>query len=174
MSKMSLTAAFLCALPALCQTPAKEPDTLQALLAEVRQLRQDIEIMTAASQRIQIALYALQMQDAAVVRSSQRLDNQRDRCASQEFARQQTAAAIQKLEAALLDATVPQAQAQSIRERLDEMRPTLESQTAAAQSCRAREAEAASQLQKDQSTLDALRSQIDRLDRTLANAASGK
>jgi chromosome segregation ATPase len=174
MSKTFLAAAFLLASPAFCQTPAKDTDTLQALLSEVHQLRQDIEIMTAASQRVQIALYTLQMQDAAVVRSTQRLDNQRDRCAAQDFARQQTAAEIQRLEAALLDATVPQAQAQSIRARLDEMRPTLETQTAGAQSCKAREAEAASQLQKDQSTLDALRSQIDRLDRALANAAPGK
>lgn len=45
---------------ALGQTPEKAPDTLQALLVEVRQLRQDIEAMTAASQRVQIALYGLQ------------------------------------------------------------------------------------------------------------------
>jgi hypothetical protein len=44
----------------LCQTPVKETDTLQSLLAEVHQLRMDIEAMTVASQRVQIALYELQ------------------------------------------------------------------------------------------------------------------
>jgi len=33
----------------LCQTPAKEPDTLQSLLVEIQQLRQDIGAMAVAS-----------------------------------------------------------------------------------------------------------------------------
>src|ERR1700678_2864526 len=79
------------------QTPEK-PDILQSLLTEVHQLRQDIEAMTVASQRVQIALYALQMQDAAVARAAQRLDSARDRRSGAEANRDHTASAIQELE----------------------------------------------------------------------------
>jgi hypothetical protein len=72
-------AMMLAASNGLCQTPAKEVDTLQSLLVEVRQLRQDIESMTVASQRVQIALYGLQIQDAAVARAAQRLDDARNK-----------------------------------------------------------------------------------------------
>ena len=67
----------------LCQTPEK-PDVLQSLLTEVHQLRQDIEAMTVASQRVQIALYALQMQDAVVARATLRFDSIHDKCAAAE------------------------------------------------------------------------------------------
>jgi chromosome segregation ATPase len=65
---------MLFAASGLGQTPAKEPDALQSLLTEVQQLRKDIEAMTVASQRVQIALYSLQMQDGAVGRAEKRLD----------------------------------------------------------------------------------------------------
>ena len=81
MSKIAfIMVSLFAASAALCQTPAKESDTLQSLLMEVHQLRQDIEAMTVASQRVQIALYTLQMQDAAVARTTQRLDEARNRC----------------------------------------------------------------------------------------------
>ncbi len=79
---MNTTIAFavmmFVALPGYSQTPVRDANTLQALLDEVHQLRQAIEGMTAASQRVQIALYGLQMQDGAVDRATQRVDNVRN------------------------------------------------------------------------------------------------
>src|SRR5665213_4091655 len=92
-------AIILSAAPAaLCQTPAAQPDVLQSLLIDVHRLRQDIEAMTVASQRVQIALYALQMQDAAVARATQRLDNIRTGCSRTDAERQHFVAEIQRLE----------------------------------------------------------------------------
>jgi hypothetical protein len=108
MSKTILVAMW-CAAPVLLgQTSAKEPDTMQSLLMEMHQLRQDIEAMTVASQRVQIALYTLQMQDAAVGRTTQRLDDARNRCKGEDGNRQHTASEIQRLESNLASGRVPE------------------------------------------------------------------
>jgi hypothetical protein len=44
------------------QTTTGDSQTLQALLSEVRQLRQDLQITTIAAQRAQILIYRLQGQ----------------------------------------------------------------------------------------------------------------
>ena len=51
------------------QTPQSNSQTSKALLEEVRLLRQDLRTTTVAAQRVQIALYRLQLQDAAVARA---------------------------------------------------------------------------------------------------------
>ena len=51
--------------------------------------------MTVASQRAQIALYALQMQDGVVARATLRFDNIHDKCVAVESERQKLTAEIQ-------------------------------------------------------------------------------
>ena len=63
------------------QSTPGDSQTLQALLSEVRQLRQDLQTTTIAGQRAQILIYRLQGQEAAVARASQRLDEARDKLA---------------------------------------------------------------------------------------------
>src|SRR5580692_8452198 len=138
---------------AFCQTPTKVPDALQALLVEVHQLRQDIEGMTVASQRVQIALYQLQMQDGAVARAAQRLDSVRSKCSLAEENRRHTAADIQRFEGALAPGTVPQPEAEAAKERLTELKGNLEAQSAEVQTCQAAEAEASTQFRTDQAKL---------------------
>ncbi len=101
MKKIGLSIVLFTAFNLLGQTPAKDADPVQALLVEVRQLRQDIEAMTVASQRVQIALYALQLQDAAVARSAQRLDNAKNKCAGVEEHRSHAESEVQRFENAL-------------------------------------------------------------------------
>src|SRR5216684_6457268 len=72
---------LLIAAPVLGQSASTDSQTLQALLAEVRQLRHDLQTTTLAAQRAQILLYRLQGQEAIVARASQRLDDARARLA---------------------------------------------------------------------------------------------
>jgi DNA repair exonuclease SbcCD ATPase subunit len=168
MQKTALFAAMFWTASGFCQTPVKEPDTLQALLVEVHQLRLDIEAMTVASQRVQIALYSLQMQDAAVARSAQRLDSAHGRCIGADGDRQHTAADIQGLESTLASATVPQdQQAEAVKQRLKELKNRLDVQTAAVQTCQADEAEASAQLRNDQARLLDLQERIEGLNKAL-------
>ena len=159
--------ALFAASAGLCQTPVKEADTIQSLLVEVRQLRQDIAAMTVASQRVQIALHALQMQDAAVARDRERRDNARNRCSGIEGNRQHTAADIQKLEGSLASGTLPENDARMIRERLTEIKSSFDAQTAELQSCQAAESEASGQFQSDTAKLSEVQDRIERLDKSL-------
>jgi chromosome segregation ATPase len=171
MIRGAITLILLAASQGVCQTPPKEADALQALLVEVHQLRNDIETMTIASQRVQIALQALQMQDAAVARSAQRLDAVRSKCAAMDANRQHTAADVQRMEAGLASAS--ESEAKVVREQVGGMKSTLEWLTAEAQTCQAGEAEASNQLRNDQAALGELRGRIERLDNTLAKLGSG-
>ena len=71
MRRLLLFTAIL-AVPALAVSQSNQPDsqTLRALLEEVRLLRQDLHTTTVAAQRVQIVLYRLQLQDAAVARAA--------------------------------------------------------------------------------------------------------
>jgi len=175
MRKIAFAVMLFAASDGLCQTPAKEPDTLQALLVEVHQLRQDIEAMTVASQRVQIALYAMQMQDAAVARAAQRLDSARDRRSGAEANRDRTASAIQGLEGKLASGTLAEAEAKGTKEELSQLKGEIGPQMAELQTCQAAEAEASSQLRSEQGKLADVQDRIERLDKTLEKlAAAGK
>jgi chromosome segregation ATPase len=166
MSKIAFLVSLFAASAALCQTPAKESDTLQSLLMEVHQLRQDIEAMTVASQRVQIALYTLQMQDASVARATQRLDDARNRCKGEEGTRQHTASEIQSLESNLARG-VPEVEAKLIQSRLTELKRALDVQAMAMQTCQSVESELSNQLRNDQAKLAELQDRIVHLDKTL-------
>jgi hypothetical protein len=92
MKQFAAAAMLLVATNGLCQSLPKDNETLQSLMSEIHQLRMDIEAMTVASQRVQIVLYQLQMEDAAVARATQRIDSIHDKCASTENTRPHTPA----------------------------------------------------------------------------------
>jgi chromosome segregation ATPase len=164
---------LLVGLEALSQTPARESDTLQSLLLEVRQLRQDVEAITAASQRVQIAVSTMQLQDAVVARSSQRLDEIRNKCNGVELNRQHTVFEIQRFENAVSPGAtpgheVPEREIKDMQSHLEELKSGLAGQSAEVETCQAREADAANQLRNEQATLADLRGRIEQLDKALA------
>ena len=155
-----------------CQTPTKEADTLQSLLAEVHQLRQAIEAMTVTSQRVQIALHALQMQDAAVTRSTQRLDEIQKRCSASEAEQQRVAGVMQRLETQLSSGTASERETKEIRAALPDLKNTSDARMMEIQACQASEAEAAGQLRNDRAKLADLQDRIERLDKSLEKQSS--
>jgi chromosome segregation ATPase len=174
MLKATVALTLVAAWAAWCQAPTKEADTTKALLAEVHQLRLAIEGMTGASQRVQIALYALQIEDAAVARAEQRVDAERNKCASIEVNRQHTAQAVQQLEnaAASAGAGVEPPPAKVFKQQLAEMKANLEMINSEGEGCRAAEAEASNRLQSERSKLLELQDRIGRLDKALEGLAS--
>src|SRR5258707_2601488 len=80
-SSLFVLAPLLFSTACLGQTTPNDSQTLQSLLLEVRQLRQDLQTTTIAGQRAQILIYRVQGQEAAVARASQRLDEARDKLA---------------------------------------------------------------------------------------------
>jgi chromosome segregation ATPase len=176
--KAIVLAVILASVPStgLCQTAVKEPDvTMQSLLAEVHQLRLDIEAMTVASQRVQIALYSLQMQDAAVARAAQRADNARNKCQGNEGARQHLTSEITRLESTQTSGTATKTETEAAKSRLADSKNELEGQTVSLQTCQAAEAEATSQLRNEQATMVDLQGRISQLDKSLEKlSAAGR
>jgi chromosome segregation ATPase len=174
-TKIAFALLFFVAWAGFGQTPAKDPDTLQALLVEVRQLRQDIEAMTVASQRVQIALYGLQMQDAAVARAAQRVDNVRNKCSGVQVNKDHQALEVQRLENSLTSGKLSEVETRDIQLALAQRKGEVEAITMEAQTCQATEAEASSQLRNEQAKLVDLQDRIEHLDKTLEKlGAAGK
>src|SRR5438552_11764694 len=130
---------------AMAQTaaPSTLADTqmLQALVTEIRQLRLDLQSTTVAAQRVQIALFRLQAQNAAVARATSRLDEVRSKLAGDGSRHRQLNFQLQQTEET-------QRSSQDLKERkaAEEMVPQIKAElervTADEQQYQAREAEA--------------------------------
>ncbi len=153
------------------QTTPGDSQTLQALLSEVRQLRQDLQTTTIAGQRAQILIYRLQGQEAAVARASQRLDEARDKLARIEEQRQQVVTAIKRTEGLISNTDNPPTQRKELEDSLAQFKTRLESLENQEQQPQTREIEAQQQLRAEEVRLSDLRDQLDRLDKALENAS---
>jgi len=153
------------------QTTTGDSQTLQALLFEVRQLRQDLQTTTIAGQRVQILIYRLQGQEAAVARASQRLDEAREKVARIQDQREHVVAEVKRFEDSLSGTVNPATQRKDIEQGvLPQLKTRLESLENQEQQLHTREVEAEQQLRAEEVRLSDLRDQLDRLDKTLENA----
>jgi chromosome segregation ATPase len=135
-------------------TQTKPPDTqaLESLVKEIRQLRQDLVSATVAAQRVQIVLYRLQGQEAAVQQAETRHDLAHEKLAGT-LARSQSEAERKDLQ----DQVLPYLKAELAKFR------HLEQQQQASES------ESEEQLRTEQAKLSDLQSFLDKLDKTLAD-----
>jgi chromosome segregation ATPase len=172
MNRSSILAlGFLLSLtPCFGQATPSESQTLQALLSEVRQLRQDLQTTTIAVQRAQILLYRVQGQEAAVARASQRLDGARERLAAIQDQREHVTADVKRQEDFVSNAENPPAQRKEIEDGLPPQKTRLESLKNEEQQRQTQEIEAEQQLRSEEVRLSDLRDQLDRLDRALESA----
>ena len=143
----------------------------QDLLSEVRQLRQDLQTTSIAAQRAQILIYRLQGQEAAVARASQRLDEARDKLARIEEQRQRVVTAIKQNEALLSNSDTPPAERKQIEDAVAQLKARLESLENQEQQPQTREIEAQQQLRTEEVRLSDLRDQLERLDKALESAS---
>jgi chromosome segregation ATPase len=148
------------------QTSTTDSQSLQALLAEVRQLRQDLRTTTMAAQRVQILLFRLQVQEAAVARVQRRVDEAQSDLAQHQFELKRLASTIKSAEDAQGNNQNP-----AERKDLEQMLPTLkerfESSKEAELQLQAKEVEAEQELRAEKAKLAALEEQLDRLDKSL-------
>jgi len=173
MNRQLLFVLSLLLFPTAClaQTTPNDSKTLQSLLLEVRQLRQDLQTTTIAGQRAQILIYRVQGQEAAVARASQRLDEFREKLARIQDERKHVAADVKRFEDSLSSSENPPTQRKEIEQgMLPHLKTRLESLENQEQQLQTREIEAEQQLRAEEVRLSDLRDQMDRLDKTLENA----
>lgn len=133
-----------------------------------------IQAMTVASQRVQIALAQLQIQEGAVARASQRLDTEHSRCSSVIENQQRISADIGRIQSALDSGTLPENQSKDLQSQLSHLRNSLDAQTAEVQSCQTAETEATGQLEDEKRKLTALQDRIELLDNALEKISTAR
>ena len=162
-----LALGFVFASPAsFAQTASTDSQTLQALLAEVRQLRMDLQTTSVASQRVQIILYRLQLQEGTVARAQQRVDEVHSKLAEARAGVQHFASEVERMQRALNETQNPADRKES-ESLLAARKGQLESQKAAEQDWETKEAESRQELRLEEAKLAALQEQFDQLDKIL-------
>jgi DNA repair exonuclease SbcCD ATPase subunit len=153
------------------QTTTGDSQTLQALLSEVRQLRQDLQTTTIAGQRAQILIYRVQGQEVAVARASQRLEAAREQLARIQDERKHVAADVKRQEEFISNTENPANDRKDAEGMLSQLKTKFESLENQEQQLQTREIDAEQQLRTEEVKLSDLRDQLDRLDKALENAS---
>ncbi|HEU5410519.1 MAG TPA: hypothetical protein VFU57_05830 [Candidatus Acidoferrales bacterium] len=152
---------------------ASDSQTLQALLREVRELRQDLRTATIASERAQILLTRLQAQQQAVTSAQKELDEARAQLNQAENRHRNIERQIQYYSNRdTEDATPDPAKRQSLEQEINSMKAALQEAETQRDGLQANEMRAKEELQVEQSKLDTLQGELDQIDRALANLAS--
>jgi chromosome segregation ATPase len=147
------------------QATSSDSQTLKALLTEVRELRQVLQSSLTRIQSAQILLSRLQIQEVAVTRASQHLDDARSKLAEVQVAMRREAAEIKHFEN-----EAPNGEnAAQVEEALKRAKSDLEASTNLEQQRQATESEAEEQLRTEQDKLNGLETQLDELVRNMDN-----
>lgn len=153
----------------LGQAASSDSQTLQALLTEIRDLRQDLRISLAKMQNAQILLFRLQSQQSAVSSASERLDDVRSTLAGAQEHRKSLTDNIKRLEDTL-SAEDNLAQQKILRDRISTDKSDLETTVDIEQRTQASEIESEQQLRTEQDKLNALETRLDELIRSMGSA----
>ncbi|HEV1993282.1 MAG TPA: hypothetical protein VGR03_03025 [Candidatus Acidoferrum sp.] len=148
------------------QTSSTDSQTLQALLAEVRQLRKELRTTTVAAQRVQILLYRLQIQEAAVARTERRVAEAHNELGHTRSEQKRLASEI-KLRQDMQSNTQNPAERKDLEELLPRLRVQLESLNEAEQQQQVKTTDAELELRTEQAKRTALQDELDLLDKSL-------
>jgi len=172
MHRYWLLVGFLLVVPAaFAQTPSADSQTLQALLSEVRQLRQQLQSSNAASQRTQILFFRIQTQQGLVERASQRAEEARNKLAEIQNERKR-AEGFAKSAQDRLEHPEPSDDRKGLENQAAFYKQRLEELPGEEQQRQAKLSDAEEQLRVEQAKLDELNAQLDQLDKALQKAAS--
>lgn len=159
---------LLCGGPVFAQSTSTDSQTLQALLAEVRQLRMELRNTTAAAQRVQILLYRLEAQETTVAHASQRLEETRLKLTQIQDEHKHLAPEIKRQEDIVSRGQISLAERNHIEDvALPQFKARLEALETEEQQRQANVSDAENQLRIDQAKLTDLQDQLEQLQRTL-------
>ena len=159
-------ATLLLSGPAIAQAPASAPhaassdsQTLQALLSEVRALRQELRASLSRTQSMQILLARLQIQEGVKERAADRFNEARQKLLDTQIHQKELAVEQKRLEDSP-PATDPQEQS-DLLDKLNHVKSDLDVVGHAVQQQQTAQIQAQQQLQEEQDKSNALESQLD-------------
>jgi len=154
---------------AFAQDASSDSQTLHAILTEVRALRQDLRISLTRVQSIQILLSRLQMQQGAVSRASEHLEDARSKLAEIQVRQREVAGEVKRLEDAMGSEENLQQQ-KVLHDRINHVKSDLEVTGDTEQQRQATQIQAEQQLRAEQDKLSALETQLDELIRSMGDS----
>ena len=153
---------------AVAQTASPDSQMTQTMLAEIRQLRLDIQTAAATIQRVQIGMFRLQAQAAQFQRAKERLEQARGLCTGMQWQRKNLSTQVEQAEALKRNA-----QNSSDQQRAEQMFAQIQYQTASLatqeQECQVEQADAEAQFRTEEGKMNDLQERLDRLDTVLAS-----
>jgi chromosome segregation ATPase len=152
------------------QATPTESQTLQAVLAEIRQLRQDLQTSAIAARRAQILIYRLHAQETAAAHASQQLDEAKSSIEQFRARRKYQELEIKRYED-MRDRAENAAQRQQFVDAITELKAQMEVLAPEEQEAQMRETELEQQSRIEQAKLGQLQDELDRLDQAVMNAA---
>ena len=155
------------------QSAAADSQTLQALLEEVHQLRKDVQIAATSARRAQILIHRLYVQEAAVARAAQRLDETKAELEQLRNHRTYQLAQIKNYED-LRDRSADANQRTQLDASISYMKAEMESSVPMEQEIQTKETDLEGDFRTEQAKLDQIQSELDRLDRAVTSAALGR
>jgi hypothetical protein len=158
---------LLISTPALGQSTSSNSESMQALVAEVRQLRKDLQTTNGNALKAQILLYRLQVQETTVGRVAQHLNDLRSQLAETQRHRRDVATALKREEESSDNTEISPADRKQIQWEISGNKSVLESLAAEEQQRLIAEMEAEEQLRAEQAKLSGLEDRVDRLEKEL-------
>lgn len=168
MQRIYLLSPLVCAIAvaSLGQTTSPDSQAQQALLTEVRDLHKDLQVSLARIESAQILLSGLQIQEVAVTRASQHLDNARSKLAEIQTVLKSETAEVGQLEG---HSPVPGENPAQVEETLNRAQADLEVSTNLEHQRQAAADEAEQQLRTEQERLKRFETQLDELVKNVGN-----
>ena len=151
----------------LGQSTATESQGMQALVAEVRQLRMDLQATNRNALKAEVLFRHLQFQQAAVAQVSARLNNAREGITDIQRRRAAVAATLKQLQGSLDSTERPPADQKQTEDFISTNKAELELLATQEQQRQADEMEAEEQLRTEQAKLNDLEERVDRLEKAL-------
>ena len=149
------------------QSTSSDSQGMQALVAEVRQLRKDLQTSNGYALKAQILLYRLQFQEATVARVSQHLNDERSKLAQTQEHRRAAATRLKQWEESLDNTEISSEDRKRVQAEISAKKQELESVTPEEQQRQTAEMEAEEQLRVEQAKLGELEDRIERLEQDL-------
>ena len=151
------------------QQPAATPSEtvlIQAMLAEIRELRLALERSTTIMPKMQLAIARVQMQQERVDRRERELQLVRDQLATEALTKDRSQATLRQYEDQARQAADPATRKQ-FEEAASALRTDLDQQSAREQQMQIRQSDSMNLLKIEQSKLNELTDSLDKLDKAL-------
>ena len=153
-----LTALLAISACAFCQSASPDTQTLQALLSEVRALRQELLVSLNRTQSMQILLARFQVQEGVVTKALDRLNESRQKVSDTHLHQKELEIEAKRHEDALNNAENQREQA-DLQEGIKRAKSELEVLADVAQQHHTSEIQAEQQLRDEQDKLSAIENQ---------------